>query len=402
MSSMEKVRIGVIGIGNMGSAHAANLYRGKIEYGSLAAVCDISAERLSWAESEFPDVRRFSDYKELVNSGCVDAVVIATPHYFHPPIAVYAFEHGLHVLTEKPAGVNRSAVLRMNEAAAKSGKRFGIMFNQRTDPLFIRAKQLVSDGVLGSPKRLTWIITNWYRTQSYYDSGSWRGSFWGEGGGVLLNQAPHNLDIMQWIFGMPNRVYAVCDEGLYHNIEVEDRATLIMNYENGAEAQFITTTGEYPGTNRLEIVGDRGKLVIESGKLTLYSLGFSESEYRFSSDRASCGEKPEITVFGYDGVHVDGHAAVLSAFADAVLHGGTLVAEGDEGINMLTLANAAYLSSWTKKAVDLPMDDALFDRLHGEKVGQSKKRAAEKRKSESESQKSEADGSTNSRWKVNW
>lgn len=388
------VRFGIVGIGNMGSAHAMNLYKGRVRGGVLTAVCDTDPLRLEFAKEHFPEVARFSDHLSMFGSGLVDAVIIATPHYFHPPIAISAFESGLNVMTEKPAGVCCSAVLDMNRAAEKSGMKFGIMFNQRTDPLFIKAKRTVESGALGVPKRLSWIITNWYRTQSYYNSGSWRGTFSGEGGGVLLNQAPHNLDILQWIFGMPQRVFATCDEGHYHDVEVEDRATIIMDYANGAQAQFVTTTGEYPGSNRLEIVGDRGKLVIESGKITFYMLDFSEREYCFSAADSSCTIKPTVGEYTADPVP-NAHAEVLSAFAMSILNDTPPIADGREGINMLTLANAAYLSSWTGSWVDLPMDNALFDDMLAKKRETSVKAA-------SATAASNANGEISGRWRVNW
>ncbi len=222
----------------------------------------------------------FTNAGEMLDSGLVDAVLIALPHYDHP---VYAqknvFERKIHVLTEKPSGVFARQVREMNEAADRSGVKFGIMFNQRTNPIYIKAREIVKSGLLGEPKRLVWIITNWYRTQAYYDSGTWRASWNGEGGGVLLNQAPHNLDLWQWIFGMPKRVRAFCSVGKYHNINVEDDVTIYGEYDNGATATFITTTGEAPGTNRLEISGDCGKIIIEDGRLKWWRLSVPERAF---------------------------------------------------------------------------------------------------------------------------
>ncbi|MBQ4131766.1 MAG: Gfo/Idh/MocA family oxidoreductase, partial [Clostridia bacterium] len=266
---MNELKVGIIGIGNMGSTHAKSIYEGNINRLKLVAVCDIDQNKLKLAKEQFPSVLTYEDFNELLNSKEVDAVIIATPHFLHTEIAIKAFEAGLHVLTEKPAGVRASDVLKMNVAAEKSNKVFGIMWNQRTNPLFQKAKELVENGTLGTMKRLVWIITNWYRTQNYYDSASWRATWSGEGGGVLLNQAPHNLDLWQWIFGMPDAIYATCDVGKWHNIEVEDDATIIGYYKNGATATFITSTGEYPGTNRLEISGSKGKMVLEKGTITL-------------------------------------------------------------------------------------------------------------------------------------
>ena len=248
----------------------------------------------------------------------------------------------------------------MNEAASKSGVKFGIMFNQRTNPLYAKARQIVQSGQLGQTKRLVWIITNWYRTQAYYDSGSWRATWGGEGGGVLLNQAPHNLDLWQWIFGMPKRVRAFCNFGKYHKIDVEDDVTIFGEYENGATATFITTTGEAPGTNRLEISGDRGKLVIEDGKLKWWKLSEPEREFCFTSKEGFynppthyeefCDEIPE------------GHPQVLEAFAKSILTDSEMVARGEEGLNSLSISNAAYISAWTDDWAELPTDEAFFEK----------------------------------------
>jgi predicted dehydrogenase len=389
---MESIRVGIIGIGNMGSAHAANLYDGKISGMKLAAVCDVAPLKQAWAAERLPEIPVYSNYEELLQSGVCDAVIVATPHEWHPIMASAALRAGLHVLTEKPEGVSLSAVKKLNALAAETDRVFAIMFNQRTNPLFRRARELVQSGALGELKRLTWIITNWYRTQAYYNSGGWRATWTGEGGGVLLNQCPHQLDLLQWIFGMPDQVFAICREAQYHNIEVEDCATIVMNYRSGAEATFITTTGEYPGTNRLEIAGDRGKIVVEEGKLKYWDLGFSEREYCFTSDANSCNRKPTYTEYVPDEPET-AHNGVLQAFADAILHGTPLIARGEEGACELEISNAAYLSAWTGRPVSLPMDTEAFDRYLAEKRANSKSR---------ESADYAPEGKLTDRWSVKW
>lgn len=388
----EKVlRFGVIGIGNMGSTHMKNLFAGKIRGAVLTAVCDIDPEkRKKAAELGVPAI--FEDYNDLLASGLCDAVEIAVPHYLHPVIAKDAFAAGLHVLTEKPAGVRASDVASMNEAAAASGKVFGIMWNQRTNPLFQKAREIVQSGKLGTPKSLVWIITNWYRTQSYYNSGSWRATWAGEGGGVLLNQSPHNIDLWQWIFGMPDEVIASCSEGKWHQIEVEDDAVITGFYKNGATATFITSTGEYPGTNRLEISGSRGKIVIEKGCLTLYSLDRDEREFCFTEPQGF----PKYPVSEEQTLQTEreaGHNGILQNFTNAVLFGEPLLAPGTEGIREISISNAAYLSAWTGRKVSVSdLDTALFDRQLAEKIRTSKpKNAAE----------SGAEGQSG-RWQTNW
>ena len=247
----------------------------------------------------------------------------------------------------------------MNEAAAKSNVKFGIMFNQRTNPLYAKAREIVQSGELGAPKRLVWIITNWYRTQAYYNSGSWRATWSGEGGGVLLNQAPHNLDLWQWIFGIPKRIRAFCSFGKYHEIDVEDDVTIYGEYDNGATATFITTTGDAAGTNRLEITGDKGKIVIEHGKLKWWKLAVPEREFCFTATEGFV--TPETTYEEFTDDEPEGHPIVLEKFAQAVLNGTDMIAAGEEGLNSLSISNAAYLSAWTNNWAEIPTDEALFE-----------------------------------------
>lgn len=389
---MNELKVGIIGIGNMGSTHAKSIYEGNINRLKLVAVCDIDQNKLKLAKEQFPSVLTYEDFNELLNSKEVDAVIIATPHFLHTEIAIKAFEAGLHVLTEKPAGVRASDVLKMNAAAEKSNKVFGIMWNQRTNPLFQKAKELVENGTLGTMKRLVWIITNWYRTQNYYDSASWRATWSGEGGGVLLNQAPHNLDLWQWIFGMPDEIYATCDIGKWHNIEVEDDATIIGYYKNGATATFITSTGEYPGTNRLEISGSKGKMVLEKGTITLILSDEDERTFCYSASDGHPNINITKTVIEQTEKET-AHNGILQNFTDAVLDGTPLLASGFEGIKEITLSNAAYLSAWTGKKVELPLDCKAFD-------SELEKRIATSMGERSVSAQKAAGQS--SRWQVNW
>ena len=368
---MDKLRLGIIGMGNMGSGHLGYYLNGECPRVEITAFADTAPEKLKRASERLPSAAAYDSAEGLINSGKADAVLIAVPHYDHPAIAVKAFEHGLHVLTEKPAGVYTRQVREMNDAAKRSGVKFGIMFNQRTNPIYARAREIVKSGELGELKRLVWIVTNWYRTQAYYDSGTWRATWNGEGGGVLLNQAPHNLDLWQWIFGMPKRVRAFCTVGKYHDIGVEDDVTIYGEYENGATATFITTTGEAPGTNRLEISGTKGKLVLEDGKLKHWRLKEDE--------RVTCAEckngfvHPECEYSEFTAPELDGHPVILNNFADHILDGSPLLAPGEEGLNSLSISNAAYLSSWTDGWAEIPVAEDDFEKqlawlCHNEKL----------------------------------
>lgn len=369
---LEIVRYGIIGIGNMGRAHALSLLN-EVKGARLAAVCDIDTDRLKWAKDHLPEeVNLFSQPTDLFESKVIDAVFICTPHYDHPTLAIEAFRYGYHVLIEKPAGVFTKAVQEMNAAAAASGRKFGIMYNQRTNPLYQKLRELIQAGELGEIRRTNWIITNWYRSQSYYDSGGWRASWAGEGGGVLLNQDPHQLDLWQWTIGMmPMRVRAFCHFGKYRNIEVEDDVTAYVEYENGATGVFITTTGEAPGTNRFEINGDHGKIVIEDGALTFWRLRTPEStfnaEFKGGFGAPECW-KCEIPLPSGIG---EQHQGILRNFTNSILQGEPLLAPGEEGIRGLTLSNAMYLSAWTDHWVELPIDADLFLEKLTEKIKNS-------------------------------
>ena len=357
---MEKVRIGIIGIGGMGSNHAISITKGMVPDMVLTAVADVRQSRLDWAKENLPgDVVTFLDGRELIDSGECDAILIATPHYFHPEFVIYGLEHGVHVISEKPAGVYTKQVREMNEAAKKSDKTFAIMFNQRTNCNYRKLHEMIQSGELGALKRVNWIITDWYRTQSYYDAAGWKATWDGEGGGVLLNQCPHQLDLLQWLCGMPVKVRAFCHEAKWHDIEVEDDVTAYLEFEGGATGVFVTTTGDAPGTNRLELTFEYGRIICEHDKLLFDRLKENEREFCRTSPNGFAKPEMEHLEVETDGQN-EQHVGVLKAFADHILHGGPLVAEGKEGINGLTLSNAMYLSSWLDQTVELPFDEELF------------------------------------------
>ena len=373
---MSKIRLGIIGVGNMGT-EVANLI-GKENACpdiKLAAICDIDEDRRLWAKNTFEKdgVIIYDNAKDMYRSGEIDAVYIATPHYDHPALAKQAFEHKIHVMIEKPAGVYTKAVREMNEAAERAGVKFGIMFMCRTIPVFKKVKELLESGYYGQIRGVTWLVTSWYRSQFYYDSGSGRATWAGEGGGVLLNQCPHNLDLLQWLCGMPVEVTAKCNIASWHDVEIEDDVSAILKFENGALGTFITSTGIAPGTNRLEIATDRGTIIVEnSATLTINEL--SEKEQDFAKKIKSSFDQPKISKITYNMYNEKRHfhAIVLNAFADAILNGGELIADGREGINELTLSNAMYLSSWLNKTIELPIDEDLFYEELQKRVATSK------------------------------
>ncbi len=370
---MDKVRFGIVGFGNMGSSHVKKLFEGAVANATVTAVCDIDPEKLNCVKELYGDaIKLFHNHADMYGSNEIDAVLIATPHYSHPDLAVSAFEHNLNVLCEKPAGVYTKQVRVMNEAALKTGKVFGMMYNQRTNPAYQKVRELIRNGELGEIRRLNWIITSWYRPQCYYDSGTWRATWAGEGGGVLLNQDPHQLDMWQWIMGdvLPTRVRAFCAYGKMHDIEVEDDVTAYAEYENGATAVFITSTYESPGTNRLEISGDMGKIVVEDNQITFWRNTVSErkfnAEYTGGFGSPECW-KCEIPVVGTALEHV----GIMENFSSAILKGTPLLAPGIEGIRGLEISNAIHLSSWLDDWVTLPIDEDLFYEKLQEKIKNS-------------------------------
>ena len=390
---MKKVKLGIIGLGNMGSAHCKNIEGGHCPDVELVAVADVKPERLEWAERELSEtVVRFDTAEALIESGLVEAILIAVPHYFHPPIAIHAFRHGLHVLTEKPAGVFTNQVREMNRAADESGCKFAIMWNWRAHPLFVRLKELLDSGKYGQIRRVNWLITLWYRSQAYYDSGDWRASWVGEGGGVLMNQCPHQLDLWQWLCGMPKTVSAKLLYGKWHNIEVEDDATIVVEYENGATGVFVSSTGDAHGSNRLEILLDGAKIVAEKETLTVTEFETPIDEFTYHGPMA--GEiKKTVTSYQFEDPDFL-HAAVLNAFARSILYGEPMYADGREGLNEITLANAAYLSDWLGRPVELPLDDELYFAELQKRVQTSKLRTA--------TEKEDKNTDHRSRWRVKW
>jgi predicted dehydrogenase len=357
---MNKVKLGIIGIGNIGSLHCTNIRDGKMPEVELCAVADRRETRRSWAKENLSStVVIFDEGDDLIEAGLCDAVIIATPHYEHARLVMKSMAHGMHALCEKPAGVYTKQVREMNEAAAKYELVFAMMFNQRTSHVYRKMHELVQGGTLGAIKRVNWIITDWYRTQAYYNSGDWRATWSGEGGGVLLNQCPHNLDLLQWICGMPSSVTAFCHNGKWHDIEVEDDVTAYLEYPNGATGVFITTTGDAPGTNRFEITLEKGKLVCEDEKLSLYMLDINEREYCYTATEGFQKPSGHYVEVETDGLNQQ-HVGVINAFAGKILHGTPLVAEGVEGINGLILSNAMHLSGWLKKSIEIPFDENLF------------------------------------------
>ena len=364
---MSKIRLGIIGYGNMGTGHTKNIYAGKCPEVELTAIADINPARLELAKEKAAEAGKpcpalFDDASKMMDSGLVDAVLVAVPHYDHPRYVIEALEKGLHAMSEKPAGVYTKQVREMIAVADQHPElTFGMMFNQRTNCVYRKMREILQSGELGEIRRTSWIITDWYRPQYYYDSGAWRATWSGEGGGVLLNQCPHQLDLWQWICGMPVTMDVKMHFGKWHDIEVEDDVTAYCTYANGATGTFITSTGDTPGANRFEIVCDGGTLLCDGkSELVMYKLEMPEPVFSKQNRTSAFGKpKAEKIVVETDGQNPQ-HSGVLNAFAAHILRGEPLVADGREGINGLTISNAMHLSAWLGKEVQIPFDEDLY------------------------------------------
>lgn len=369
---MKKIRMGIIGMGNMGGKYATMIAGGNIPEIELKAVTRVHDEKLKeitellyqkGCKEILPVFQSADDLFAAVREGKVelDAVLIATPHYLHQEQSVLALQLGLHVLCDKPAGVYSRQAREMRQEAAKHELIFAMIFNQRTNPVYGKMKELVESGIYGKLKRVNWVVTDWYRPDFYYRSSSWRATWEKDGGGILLNQCPHNLDLLQWICGMPVRVQAFCHEGKYHPIEVEDEVTAYLEFGKGATGVFFASTGEAPGINRLEISLEDALLVCEKGELKICELGFHEPDYRKTATdcfKKLTGRWHTVECSGENAQYI----GVLQNFADAVLKGKALLAKGAEGSRSLLLSNAIYLSSWQKRMVEVPVENTDYER----------------------------------------
>ena len=364
---MTKVRLGIIGMGNIGQHHHNYLSAGKIAGAELTAVSDAIPEKLE----RFKPLKIFSDGEELIRSGLVDAVIIATPHYQHTTLGIAAIQQGVHAMVEKPISAHKADAERLIAAHRKNPKVvFAGMFQLRAEPRYLKIQKLIQSGELGQVVRMSWIMTDWYRTEAYYASGGWRATWKGEGGGVLLNQCLHNLDVLQWLLGMPARVRGFCQLGRFHHIEVEDNVSAYFEFAGGTTGTFVSSTGEAPGTNRFEIAGTRGKLLLERDKLSFTRNDADMIEF---SKTAKLGfAKPEVwnAEIPFDNAP-NPHAILVQNFVNSILHGEPLIAPGAEGIHSVELANVILFSSLLGQTIELPMDSAAYEKRLNQLIAES-------------------------------
>ena len=355
---MDKVRFGIVGTGGMGSGHANTMQR--IEECQFTAACDIDTDVVKGIGDKY-GVETFTDYKELIDSGLVDAVIVATPHYFHPIVGMYAMEKGLAVISEKPMAVTVKSADEMIKTAKETGVPFTIMYQSRASGGNQAARKIIQEGELGDLYR-TCLIDSGFRSQAYYNSAPWRGTWKEEGGGILINQGPHALDMFTWLGGVPSRVTART-ANRRHEMDCEDEASAMLEYPNGAIGFLHVSTSESPGTSLMEFCGEEGKLVIRGSRPELYKLEMPLQEYNDTTENmwgSPKSEKVDIEVEDRE----SGHIAIIRNLARHILQGEPLIVPGEEGVNSMELINAVILSGQKGgKPVDIPVDREEYEEL---------------------------------------
>jgi predicted dehydrogenase len=365
------MKFGIIGLGNIGRIHAKNIQDGLVENAELVAVANQPLESMDDFRAQ--GIACFADAGELIESGLCDAVIVALPTHLHAPAGIQALEAGLHLIMEKPLARHKAEGERILAARINDDQLVGLMMNQRTHPCYVRIKRWIDAGEIGELQRVSWTMTNWFRPEIYYQSSPWRATWNGEGGGVLMNQCPHNIDVLQWLVGMPSKIRAHCAFGKYHDIEVEDEVNAYLEFPNGATGQFTASTGESPGNNRLEIVGDLGTATTDGNQATLIRNSQSVAAFSRSTDEMFGAPDTSEEIFTPTGP-VNQHAAILNNFVEAAFGKAELIAPADAGLRSLELAGAMLYSTWIGDEVVLPLDGAAYETEILKRIARSKPR----------------------------
>lgn len=346
------VRIALVGLGSFGRQHAHWIQA--LPELELVATCDHVVGPLDGA----PAPQHFASYHELHRSGLAEAVLIASPHHTHAAIAADALAAGLHVLLEKPIARHVAEAHELLARTPALGQHFAVMLNQRMNPVHQQLKQLLDEQRLGRLQRINWICTPWFRTEAYYRSAGWRGTWAGEGGGLLMTLCLHQLDILQWLCGLPTSLQAFGAFGKHHDIEVEDEVTACMQFPGGATGVFVGSSGECPGTNRLELVGTGGRALLNDGTLSLVENETASDEFIRASHEGWAHPKTRIVNLPLGTMPEGGHSQILRNFARTIRERETLLTPASAGLGSIELAGAMLLSMFQQRAVALPIDAA--------------------------------------------
>ena len=365
----KKIRFGVVGIGGMGASHASKLFKNEIQNSVLTAVCDADNSH----KNKFKDIPFFDNFENFLKEDLLDAVIIATPHRSHIELAKLALQNNISVIVEKPLAITKKQCREFIKLSENYSSQFTVMLNQRTNPVYIKIKELIRNGELGIIHRYQWTITDWFRTNYYYKISNWRAKWESEGGGVLINQSIHQLDLCQWLFGMPNSIYTDLGLGRFHDIEVEDDVTSILKYSDGKKGVFITTTGEAPGVNRLEIASEKGLITIEKNNVSWHKI---ESSIDFINNSKTLFEMPKKEKINFkfkieNDEHVE-HQRIIQNFTNFLLGKENLIVNGKEGLDSVELINAMLLSGLEKKEIDLPLDEVQYENKLKELINETK------------------------------
>lgn len=375
---MKKIRIGIIGFGKHGSHYVRRYLETDIcKEVELTAIAENNSVRLDWAKKHLENVAFFDDAIKMLDSGLIDACQIVVPHPDHYFYIKECFKRGIHVLCEKPLCVYADEARSIIEEHQKhySDLVFGVMLNQRQNPLFRKLKELLDNKTYGTILRADWTITNWYRNQVYFDESYWHATWIGEAGGLMMNQAIHQLDLWQWLFGLPDRVYAKLGYGKGHDIETDDEASIFFEYNDGVVGTFTASTNDFSGSNCLKIRTDQALLIIENKKITVKEIKRESASamhnYQLMYEKPALIET-EIKIEGTD----PKHEGVVNEFTSAIINKTPLETDGAQGLNSIILANAIYLSSFLNKEIEIPCDEKLYREEFSKRIANSHYRSA--------------------------
>lgn len=358
------IRIGIAGIGFIAEEYIKLFTQGQIQGAEIRALSSRNYSHMEEIRAKYRlDAALFTDYDAMLSSGKIDMVMICTPHYFHPGMAVKAIEQGIHTMIEKPVGVYPEELDELAKCVKSHPETLsGVLYCRRTNPVFAKIKQLLADGTLGKLKRVTWIVTDMYRTQAYFDIAGWRGTYSGEGGGLLMNQVSHHIDLLVWLCGLPEAMQANCYTARERNIEVENEVSITMEYPGNAVGQFIASTRECPGSNRLELSGSRGQIILDNEKdLTLRILETDETQFNATTNIPFAFIPYKEEVFHFDMMYNPVlQAKIVNNFIASLTDGTPVTCPVEEAVRSQQFIQGAYLSSWQDKKLTLPVDGSAF------------------------------------------